>query len=99
MTFGLIDILKIAGFDDTLTTKLVRHQDRRYSVQELRRNEWLELYQSYQRKPKFHGVHQIVSFYGLAGTRAGLYGVYKVRGSRPHQPADGPILDCCNWSI
>lgn len=96
---GLIDILKIAGFDPTLPTKLARHQDRRYPVQELRRYGWLEFYQSYQGKPKFHGARQIVSFYGLAGTRAGFYGVYKVLGSRAHQGGEGPILESCTWSL
>jgi len=33
MKLGLIDILKIGGFDPTLVTKLVRYQDRRYSMQ------------------------------------------------------------------
>lgn len=96
MTLGLIDILKLAGFDPTLKTKLVRHQDRRYPVSELRRNSWLELYQSYQSKPKFHGIEQIVSFYGLPGTRAGFYGVYRVFSHRP--ASQGPTLAACDWS-
>jgi hypothetical protein len=96
MTLGLIDVLKIAGFDPILPTKLVRHQDRRYPAHELRRHDWLELYQSYQSKPKFHGTKQIVSFYGLPGTRAGFYGVYKIFGHS--QAGEGPILDSCNWS-
>jgi hypothetical protein len=96
---GVVDILKLAGFDPTLSTKLVRHQDRRYPVQELRRHdEWLELYQSYQGKPKFHGVKQIVSFYGLSGTRAGFYGVYRVLSQRQHEAKDVPILESCEWS-
>lgn len=82
MTLGLVDILKLAGFDPTLPTKLVRHQDRRVSVDELRRDGELELYQSYQSRPRFHGAKQIVSFYGLSGTRAAFYGVYKVLGYR-----------------
>jgi hypothetical protein len=96
VTLGLVDILKIAGFDATLSTKLVRHQDRRYPVQELRRHGWLELYQSYQGKPKFHGVQQIVSFYGLPGTRAGFYGVYRVLGC--HAASEGRTLASCDWS-
>ncbi len=96
VTIGLVDILKIAGFDPTLATTLVRHQDRRYPVPELRRHDWLEHYQSYQSKPKFHGVDQIVSFYGLSGTRAGFYGVYKVLGYR--SASEGPTLTSCDWS-
>jgi len=93
---GLVDILKIACFDPILPTKLVRHQDRRYPVQELRRHDWLELYQSNQSKPRFHAVKQIVSFYGLSGTRAGLYGVYKVLSHR--SASERRTLASCEWS-
>jgi len=96
MTIGLVDILKIAGFDPSLPTKLLRHQDHNYPVQELRRHDWLELYQSYQSKPRFHGVQQIVSFYGMSGTRAGFYGVYEVLGYRA--ASDGSTPASCEWS-
>lgn len=93
---GLVDILKIEGFDPSLATKLVRHQDRRYPVEELRRRDWLELYQSYQSKPKFHLAKQIISFCGLSGTRAVFHGVYRVLG---HCPAkEGPVPTSCGWS-
>jgi len=96
VTLGLVDILGLADFDQTLPTKLVRHQDRRYPADELRRRGWLELYQSYQSKPKFHAAKQIVSFCGLSGTRAGFHGVYKVLG---HCPAsEGPTPPSCSWS-
>lgn len=98
VTLRLLDILKLAGFDPTLPTKLVRHQDRRrYPVEELLRHDgWLELYQRYQSKPHFHHVKQIVSFCGLSGTRAGFYGVYKVLA---HHPAsEGITLASCAWS-
>ena len=95
---GLVHILRLAGFDSSLPTKLVRHQDHRVSVQEMRRNDWLELYQSYQSKPVFGEAKQIVSFYGLSGTRAGFYGVYKVRAYRTRQPGEGPTLASCEWS-
>jgi hypothetical protein len=97
MALGLIDILKLSGFDPTLPTKLVRHQDRRYPVGELRRHDdWLELYQSYQSKPRFHRADQIVSFYGMSGTHAGFHGVYKVLG---HSPAsEGPTPPSCGHS-
>ncbi|MGH9429940.1 MAG: GIY-YIG nuclease family protein [Terriglobia bacterium] len=52
-------------------------------MEELRRDGWLELYQAYQSKSLFHDVKQIVSFYGLSGSRAGFYGVYKVLGHHP----------------
>jgi hypothetical protein len=93
----LLDILKLAGFDPTVRTKLVRHQDKRYSVlEQLRHHGWLELYQSYQGPPVFHNAEQIVSFYGLPGTQAGFYGVYRVLGHRP--ASEGRILTSCDWS-
>ena len=91
---GLVDMLKIGGFDESLPTKLVRHQDRRYPG--LRQRDWLELYQSYQSQPRFHSAKQIVSFYGLPGTRAAFFGVYKVLGWRP--ASKGRTLDSCEWS-
>ena len=75
---GVLDILKIAGFSATPRSRLVRHQHDRYPAEELRRHGWLELYQSYQGRSVFHHVDQIVSFYGVRGTRAAFYGVYKV---------------------
>ena len=96
MTLGLIDILKIAGFNECVPSKLVRHQDPRYPVQVLRQRNWLELYQAYQGRPIFHKVEQVVSFYGLTGTRAAFYGVYRVRGHRPAKK--GPVLASCSWS-
>jgi hypothetical protein len=95
MEIRLTDILKLANFDSSIPTKLVRHIDARVPLENLRQNVWngevwLDLYQGYQKGPVFHRVRQIVSFYGLAGTRAGFYGVYKVLG---HVPAgEGPEI-------
>jgi hypothetical protein len=94
MIIELLDILKLAGFKAALPTKLVRHQDDRYP--ELRQQNWFELYQAYQSKPKFHEVKQIVSFYGLPGNRAGFYGVYKVLRHRPAR--EGPTPAECEFS-
>ena len=93
MILGLIDILKIAGFDERKTTKLVRHQSRYDSMEELRRNDWLEVYQSYQTRSVFHTVKQIVSFYGLSSNRACFYGGYSVLGHKPSN--DGVDLPGC----
>ena len=98
MIIRLIDILNLAGFDSTLKTKIVRHQDRRYDMQELRRNDWLELYQCYQGKPIFGDAKQIVSFYGLPGSRAQFYGVYKIKDVRRHQVGEVSVLDTCHWA-
>jgi len=93
---GVLDILKIAGFSATPRSRLVRHQHDRYPTEELRRHGWLELYQSYQGRSVFHHVDHIVSFYGVRGTRAAFYGVYKLLR---HGPAsEGRTLSGCPWS-
>jgi hypothetical protein len=98
MKLGLLDILKLGGFKDEPagTYRLVRHQDDRYPVEDLLRHGWFELYQAYQRRPVFHTLTQIVSFYGLPRNRAGFYGVYRVLGWRPAKK--GPTLRWCPWS-
>jgi len=96
MELGLLDILKLGGFTWTDATRLVRHQDVRYPVDELLRHGWLELYQRYQGRSVFRKVDQIVSFYGLTGTRAAFYGVYRVLRERPR--TDGLVLKDCPWS-
>jgi hypothetical protein len=95
MGLGVIDILKLAGLTLTPHCRFVRHQDDRYPVEELRRRDWLELYQSYQGRPVFHKVNQLVSFYGLPGTRVAFYGVYKVLGYRP--APEGTVIAECPW--
>jgi hypothetical protein len=59
-------------------------------------NDQLEVYQRYQKKPRFHKVKQIVTFYGLPDSRAGFYGVYKVVSAAP--AIEGPILPAYAWS-
>jgi hypothetical protein len=95
MQIGLTDILKVAGFDPSVSTKLVRHKDARCSMEDLCRNNWngqswLDLYQCYQKDPVFHRARQIVSFYGLSGTRAAFYGMYNVVTCLP--ATDGPEI-------
>lgn len=96
MPLELLDLLKLKGFDASIPAKLVRHKLDRYPVTTLLRNNWLDLYQRYQRKPVFHNIQQIISFCGLPHNRAAFYGVYKVAG---HQPAaHGDVLPDCPWS-
>lgn len=94
--FGILQILELAGFRPKPHCRLLRHQDRRYPLDEVRRNDWFEHYQSYQSKPVFHHADQLVSFYGLPGTRAAFYGVYDVLGRKP--ASKGPDLPDCPWS-
>src|SRR5215813_11688577 len=69
-SLGVLDMLGFYGFDRHCRAKLVRHKEDKYPVEELLRNGWLDLYQSYQGKPRFDNLDAIVSFYGQTGTRA-----------------------------
>ena len=95
MTLGVLDMLGFYGFDRDCRAKLVRHKEDKYPVEELLRNGWLDLYQSYQGKPRFHNMDAIVSFYGLTGTRTCFYGVFKVIRHRPG--SEGTIPANCPW--
>jgi len=76
------ELLYLRGLDAATRTKLVRHQDRRFDLWELRRLGHLELYQSFQSRPVFD-CDYIVSFIGLDNRRARLLGVYRVLGRIP----------------
>lgn len=95
-TLGILDMLRLCGFDGEKTrAKLVRHKEGKYPVQELLRNGWLDLYQSYQGKPRFDNLDAIVSFYGMTGTRSCFYGVFRVIRRRPG--SEGLIPANCPW--
>jgi hypothetical protein len=74
----LSDLLALCGFDLKVPTKLVRHKGGTFPIEELRRRDLLELYQSYQSSPVFDGVDQVISFYGGEGRSAHFYGIYRV---------------------
>lgn len=97
---GIVDLLKVFGFDDRLKTKLVRHQDARYDVGTLIRDGWFDLYQSLQKRPVFKGCEQIVSFIGDGSGRARLVGVYRVltenASSKSLIPANCPYQE---WGV
>lgn len=102
---GIVDLLRLKGFDPTRSAKLVRHQDtrydvlhdRRYDVHDLLRRGLLEIYQSYQSKPVFDGCDVIISFVGEEGTKARFIGVYRVlrriAGSDAPLPPDFPYQE------
>jgi len=95
-TLGILDMLRLYGFNAEKTrAKLVRHKEDKYPVQELLDKGWLDLYQSYQGKPRFDNLDAIVSFYGLTGTRSCFYGVFKVL--RRRRGIEGPGPANCNW--
>ena len=94
---GIIDLLRVCGFDPSCRSKIVRHQDKRYESHELFRRGWLDAYQSFQSKPVFDNLDYIISFIGSGGTQARLLGVYKVLGRRDGNtgklPAGCPYLE------
>src|SRR5438874_2706239 len=79
---GVLDLLSLAGFKADPTDRIVRHQSDRYPVSELLNDNLLEVYQAYQRIPVFHEAKHVLSFYGLEGTRARFFGVFKRQGWR-----------------
>ena len=67
---GMLDLLSLYGFDQSKTrAKFLRHKDPNYPIEEVRSNGWVNLYQSYQSKPRFHGLDVIISFCGIEGIR------------------------------
>ena len=88
---GIVDLLKVLGFDDTVKSKLVRHQDARYDMAALIREGWFELYQSLQSRPVFEGCKQIVSFLGDGSGRARFHGVYQIIAESPASRSMVPV--------
>jgi hypothetical protein len=87
---GIVDLLVLRGFDPNRPTKLVRHQDARYDLHDLMRRGWLDAYQAFQSRPVFDGCERIVSFIGTKGTKARLFGVYRVLGKRDGRDVPSP---------
>jgi hypothetical protein len=94
-SLGILDMLTFYGFDRACRAKLVRHKEAKFPVEELLRNGWLDVYQGYQGKARFDTLDVIVSSYGLTGTRACFYGVFKVIRRRPG--SEGPVPSDCPW--
>lgn len=78
---GLLELLVARGLDASARIKLVRHEDARVSMDELRSEGQLDLYQGFQGRPIFNCSY-IVSFLGQPHRRALLYGVFRVLGHR-----------------
>jgi len=79
---GILDLLRLRGFDASKPTRFVRHQGGDYDIRELIRAGWLDKYQCYQSRPVFDRCEQVVSFVGDEGTKARLWGVHRVAGPR-----------------
>lgn len=76
---GLLELLASRGLDLSARTKIIRHEDADYSIDELRRDGQLVHYQGYQSRPVFECEH-VISFLGRPNRRAMLYGVFRVVG-------------------
>ncbi len=94
---GILDLLYVFGFDPKCRSKLVRHQDKRYDLQAIIRDGWMEIYQSHQSSDIFGKCDYIVTFIGDGATRAKFLGVYRVLNGRPRVhsdiPDDSPFTD------
>jgi hypothetical protein len=78
----ITELLELRGLDLSARIKLVRHQDRRFDLWELRRKGHLDAYQSFQSRPVFN-CDFIVAFIGLDNRKARLIGVYRVVDQAP----------------
>jgi hypothetical protein len=92
---GVLDLLALAGFKPGTDDVIVRHQHDRYPVQQLLTQELLPIYQAYQSRSKFHRAKYVLSFYGVGGTRACLFGVFRNMGY--HGTMDVPELTNHPW--
>ncbi len=91
----MTELLRLRGLDTSKRIKLVRHQDRRLDLDEVRRRGFLDHYQAYQVNAIFEGCDVVVSFLGMDDSRARLYGVFAVeavrRSSAVPLPRDCPF--------
>lgn len=78
------------GFTSTSRVKLVRHQDSRMDVKELRRAGQFEHYQALQSRPVFDNCDMLVSFVGGGSTLSTFVGVYHLSGQRTHGVSSHP---------
>jgi len=89
-SFGIVDLLKHFGFDASEPTKLVRHQDKRFNIQDLIASGWFDLYQACQKNDVFGKCKQIVTFTADGATRSRFLGVYRVLNTRKRVANDIP---------
>lgn len=90
---GILDLLRLKGFDTDKRFKLVRHQEAGFNLHDFLLRGWLEAYQGFQHRPVFDKVDFIISFIGVGRTQARLVGVYEVISRKPGHA--GHIPDGC----
>lgn len=95
MKIGLLKLLELCGFPAGSPAKVVRHTHEKIS--DFVDSGIIETYQAYQSKPIFDGLDHIVSFYPASGSRAILYGVFKVCGRRSAR--DGYVPQNCDEAV
>ena len=77
----LTALLRALGVDlASKRIKLVRHQDHRFDIAELRALGQLDIYQSNQGRPVFKDCDSLLTFSSDGGSRSELLGLYHVRG-------------------
>ncbi len=69
------------GFNVSAKVKMMRHQDRRYDVENLFRNGYLEAYQSVQ-GGDYLNADYLIAFMGRESTKACFAAIWKVLGKR-----------------
>src|SRR6266542_2184863 len=80
---GILDLLRLQGFDLNSRFKLVRHQAAGFDLHDYLRRGWLEAYQGFQHRPVLDNLDFIVAFLGVGRTQARFVGVYEIVGRKP----------------
>ena len=83
----LYELLKNRNFDFSNNTIIVRHKDNRYKIDmfELIENNYFEYYQSVQSKKIFENKKYWIVFIGLEESKALLYNIYKINGTKDYE--------------
>ncbi|WP_307151038.1 hypothetical protein [Robertmurraya andreesenii] len=72
---NLIELLRMRNFDINAKTKLVRHQDSRFDINNIYKNGMMDIYQSFQENNVFSDCEYIISFLGIENNKAKLVGI------------------------
>jgi hypothetical protein len=83
----LYELLKNREFDFANNTIIVRHKDNRFKIDmfDLIDNNYLEYYQSVQSKNIFENKKYWIVFIGLEESKALLYNIYKINGTKDYE--------------
>ncbi len=88
---GILELLGRYGLEwNKSTTRLLRHADDRFDMDELRRDGTFDVYQGLQNKPAFEKQEQFVVFVGTGKTNARFVGVYHKTGKTVSSSVECP---------